>query len=140
MTKSKVFLLDSNVLIALATPEHSLNARAAAWFRKGHRFAICPITQGALVRFHLRAGVEATAESAKMLLQAIAALPQYQFWPDDASYLDMPTTGIIGHRQVIDAYLVLLAYKHGGSVATMDQALATVHPGTTLIAQLPSLS
>ena len=72
MTKSKVFLLDSNVLIALATPEHSLNSRAAAWFRKGHRFAICPITQGALVRFHLRAGVEATAESAKMLLQAIA--------------------------------------------------------------------
>ena len=29
MTKSKVYLLDSNVLIALATPEHSLNARAA---------------------------------------------------------------------------------------------------------------
>ena len=35
MTKSKVYLLDSNVLIALATPEHSLNARAAAWFLKG---------------------------------------------------------------------------------------------------------
>jgi predicted nucleic acid-binding protein len=64
MTKSKVYLLDSNVLIALATPEHSLNARAAAWFLKGHRFATCPITQGALFRFHLRAGVEATAESA----------------------------------------------------------------------------
>ena len=45
MTKSKVYLLDSNVLIALATPEHSLNARAAAWFLKGHRFATCPITQ-----------------------------------------------------------------------------------------------
>ncbi len=57
MTKSKVYLLDSNVLIALATPEHSLNARAAAWFLKGHRFATCPITQGALFRFHLRAGV-----------------------------------------------------------------------------------
>ena len=112
MTKSKVYLLDSNVLIALATPEHSLNARAAAWFLKGYRFATCPITQGALFRFHLRAGVDATAESAKLLLESISSLP----------------------RQVTDAYLVLLARKHGGSVATMDQALAAVHAGTTMLA------
>ncbi len=44
MTKSKAYLLDCNVLIALA----------------------------------------------------------HEFWLDDASYLDMPTTGIIGHRQVTD--------------------------------------
>ena len=37
MTRSKVYLLDSNVLIALATPEHSLNARAAA-LQVGPRF------------------------------------------------------------------------------------------------------
>jgi predicted nucleic acid-binding protein len=111
-----------------------LNARAAAWFRKGHRFATCPITQGALFRFHLRAGVEATAESAKLLLESISSLPRHEFWADDVSYLDMPTRGIVGHRQVTDAYLVLLARKHGGSVATMDQALAAVHAGTTLLA------
>jgi hypothetical protein len=35
MTKSKVYRLDSNVLIALATPEHSLTSRAAAWFLGG---------------------------------------------------------------------------------------------------------
>ncbi len=49
MTKHKVFLLDANVLIALATPDHALNTRAAAWFRKGYTFATCPITQGALI-------------------------------------------------------------------------------------------
>ena len=134
MRKGKLYLLDSNVLIALATPEHSLNSRAAAWFRKGHVFATCPITQGALVRFHLRAGVDATPESAKLLLKSISALPRHRFWPDDASYLDMPTKGIVGHRQVTDAYLVLLAAKHGGSLATMDEALAAIHAGTTLIA------
>ena len=133
MTKRKVHLLDSNVLIALATPEHSLNARAAAWFLKGHRFATCPITQGALFRFHLRAGVEATAESAKLLMQSISSLPRHQFWPDDVSYLDIPTTGITGHRQVTDAYLVLLAQKHGGTLATMDRAVAAVHKGITLL-------
>ncbi|HUQ95455.1 MAG TPA: PIN domain-containing protein [Bryobacteraceae bacterium] len=134
MTKSNVYLLDSNVLISLATPEHSLNARAAAWFRNGYRFATCPVTQGALFRFHLRAGVEATAESAKVLLASISSLPRHEFWPDDVSYLELPTTGISGHRQVTDAYLVLLARKHGGLVATMDRALAAVHAGTTLLA------
>lgn len=136
--KSKVYLLDSNVLIALATPEHSLNARAAAWFRQGYRFATCPITQGALVRFHLRVGAGATAESARLLLESISSLPRHGFWPDDLSYLDVPTRGIIGHHQVTDAYLVMLAHKHDGSLATMDQALAAVHPGATLIAPLPS--
>jgi len=134
MTKSKVYLLDSNVLIALATPEHSLNACAAEWFRKGHRFATCPITQGALVRFHLRAGFDATADSAKLLLESISALPRHEFWPDDASYLDLPTTGIVGYRQVTDAYLAMLARRHGGSLATLDRGLAAVHAGATLIA------
>jgi toxin-antitoxin system PIN domain toxin len=133
MTKSKVYLLDANVLIALATPEHSLNARAVAWFVKGHRFATCPITQGALLRFHLRAGVGATAESAKTLLKSISALPRHEFWPDDVSYLEMSTAGIVGHRQVTDAYLVLLAQKHRGFLATMDQALAAVHSGAAVL-------
>ncbi len=134
MTRSKVYLLDANVLIALATPEHSLNTRAAAWFRKGFKFATCPITQGALIRFHLRAGVEANIDSARLLLQSISALPRHEFWPDDVPYLDLPATGIVGPRQVTDAYLVLLARKHGGLLATMDNALAAVHTGTTLIA------
>lgn len=132
--KGKSYLLDCNVLIALATPEHSLNGRAAAWFRKGYRFATCPITQGALYRFHLRAGVDATAESARLLLESISALPRHEFWPDDVSYLDLPGAGIVGHKQVTDAYLVLLAQSHGGTLVTMDQALAAVHAGATLIA------
>jgi hypothetical protein len=133
MTKNKVYLLDSSVLIALATPEHSLNSRAAAWFRAGRRFATCPITQGALFRFHLRSGDEATAESAKLLLKAISALPRHEFWPDDVSYLDMPAKGIVGHRQVTDAYLATLARRNGGILATMDEGLAAVHPDVTLI-------
>ena len=136
MTKSRVYLLDANVLIALATPEHSLNARAAAWFRKGERFATCPITQGALVRFHLRAGVDARAESAKLLLEGIAALPRHEFWPADVSYLELPVTRIVGHRQVTDAYLAMLASRHEGVLATMDEGLAAVHDGVMLIDQI----
>ena len=110
-----------------------VNTRAAGWFRKGYRFATCPITQGALFRFHLRAGIDATAESAKLLLESISALPRHEFWPDDVSFLDLPAAGIVGHKQVTDAYLVLLARNRGGMLATMDQALAAVHAGAALI-------
>jgi len=130
---SRVYLLDANVLIALATPEHSLNARAAAWFREGHRFATCPITQGALVRFHLRVGADATWESAKMLLEGISALPRHEFWADDVSYLEMPVRQLVGHRQVTDAYLAMLASWHGGILATMDEGLAATREGVMLI-------
>ena len=133
MMKSSVYLLDANVLIALATPDHSLNARASAWFREGHRFATCPMTQGALVRFHLRVGVDATAESAKMLLEGISALSRHEFWADDVSYADLPARGIVGHRQVSDAYLVVLAQRHGGAVVTMDEALAATQDGVLLM-------
>jgi uncharacterized protein len=131
--KSKVYLLDSNVLIALATPEHSLNTRAAKWFQAGRMFATCPMTQGALFRFHMRVGVGATAESARQLLQTIGSLPRHEFWPDDLPYLEVETKGIVGHRQVTDAYLVALARAHGGALATLDEGLAAVHPGVEFV-------
>ena len=59
-----------NVLIALATPEQSERARGGV---VPQRASVCdiPITQCALLRFHLRAGVEAMAESAKLLIRLI---------------------------------------------------------------------
>ncbi|MDQ3528256.1 MAG: hypothetical protein M3424_10365, partial [Actinomycetota bacterium] len=51
-----VYLLDANVLIALVVTDHEHHARAAAWMSPGRRFAVCPVTQGALVRFLLRQG------------------------------------------------------------------------------------
>jgi hypothetical protein len=78
--------------------------------------------------------VEANAASAKLLLESISSPDRHEFWPDDVSLPGLPTTGIIVHRLVTDAYLVMLAGKHGGSVVTMDQALVAFHPGTTHLA------
>jgi len=127
MTTSNTFLLDANVLIALSTPDHSAHARARTWLNQGLRFATCPITQGALVRFYLRHGAHASVADAKQLLRQIASLPNHEFWPDDIGYLKIPEQGIVGYRQVTDAYLVALASAHQGLVATMDRALAAVH-------------
>ena len=128
-----VCLLDANLLIALATPDHSAHTRAVRWFRSTPRFATCPITQGALIRFHLRLAVEPSMAKAKQLLTRISALPSHEFWNDDLDYSHLPDKGIIGHNQVTDAYLVALAAAHGGLLATMDEALAAIHPHAFLV-------
>ena len=131
--KSEVYLLDANVLIALATPDHTLHEMAHAWFHPNLAFATCPITQGALLRFHLRWAAPPSIQAAKDVLRRIYTLPLHQFWPDDASYLHLPEAGVLGYRQVTDAYLVCLAAAHGGRLATLDKALATIHPAALLL-------
>lgn len=133
MTNPSESLLDANVLIALATPDHSAHQRARAWFRPDLPFATCPITQGALMRFYFRWAVRPSMSEAKRLLGRIVSQKTHVFWPDDLSYTDLPERGVLGHRQVTDAYLVALASAHGGALATMDEALAALHPGSCVL-------
>ena len=130
---SPVYLLDANVLIALATPDHTLHKRAAAWFENCVRFATCPITQGALIRFQMRLGERPSMANAKVILQRIQALPNHEFWFDEVSYADVPEKGVMGHRHVTDAYLVALAAAKGGLLATMDEGIAAIHKAVALI-------
>ena len=127
-------LLDANVLIALTDPEHISHTRATAWFQQsGRLFATCPITQGALIRFMLRASPGTTIQQAKHFLTQVISLKGHEFWPDSVSYLHLPETGVFGHKQVTDAYLVALARHNNGRLATFDRALATLHSPHTVI-------
>jgi toxin-antitoxin system PIN domain toxin len=130
---SPVYLLDCNVLIALATPDHSAHTRAMDWFSANVRFATCPITQGALLRFHLRFGNQATINSAIKILEYISESPKHEFWPDDFNYRYLPAKGILGHKQITDAYLAALAASRQSRLATLDEALAALHPAAFLI-------
>ena len=58
---------------------------------------------------------------------AMRAQPWHRFWPDSSPYDAGLLRGVIGHRQVTDAYLVGLAGHHGGRVATLDRGLAVLH-------------
>jgi len=49
-------LLDANVLIALTVAEHEHHDRASRWVAGIERFALCPVVEGALVRFLVRVG------------------------------------------------------------------------------------
>lgn len=119
-------LLDANVLIALVVDDHVHHHAAERWMADhDDRFATCSITEGSLIRLLIREGQ--TADTAKAIISAIAGDPRHEFWPDEISYGEVTLTGVIGHRQVTDAYLAQLARVHGGRLATFDQGLAKLH-------------
>jgi uncharacterized protein len=119
-------LLDANVLIALVVTEHVHHDAAAEWLSKsGAGFATCPITQGSLVRFLVRMGQSAAA--ARDVVSAVEGANGHEFWPDTVSFGDVEFGGVVGHRQVTDAYLVQLARIRKGQLVTLDGGLAHLH-------------
>jgi toxin-antitoxin system PIN domain toxin len=127
------FLLDGNVVVALLVDDHVHHAAAQRWFGTGRDFATTPITQGTLLRFLLRA--EVPAADALAVLEGLCARIDHEFWTDDVAYADVDLRGVIGHRQVTDAYLAALARAKDGLVVTFDEGLAALHPdAVTLLA------
>jgi uncharacterized protein len=126
------YLLDANVLIALTVAEHEHHERATTWAAQIGRFALCPVVEGALVRFLVRIGESPSV--ATQLLGAIHAMRGCEFWPDGLSYVDADLRHVRGHRQVTDAYLVSLAAKRrGAKLATLDEGLQQELPELTLL-------
>ena len=119
-------LLDANLLIALLVDDHVHHGAAETWFARGTwNFATCPITQGSLMRLLIREGQ--SAADARAVLNGTTANSRHEFWPDDVPYTDVSSHGIIGHRQVTDAYLAQLARARRSRLATFDQAMAKLH-------------
>jgi uncharacterized protein len=119
-------LLDANVLVALLVDDHVHHTAAENWFASMNgNFATCPITQGSLMRLLIREGQPAAA--ARAVLSQTTASPRHEFWPDDVPYTDVPVTGIVGQRQLTDAYLAQLARARGARLVTFDQAMAKLH-------------
>lgn len=129
----KPFLLDTNVLIALAWSNHVHHQEAITWFgRKAAKaFRTCPITQTGFVRISSNPSFSKTAVTtveALALFDQIAALPGHAFWPDDLSIADAmkPPIPVGSHRQISDAYLLALAAAHDGVLATFDRGIAII--------------
>jgi len=123
---SSTYLLDANALIALVIAEHEHHRRAATWTASVDRIALCPITEGALVRYLIRVGE--TPATASEVLQGLNRSKKVDFWPDALSYVDVQLGHVTGHRQVTDAYLASLAASGGGRLATFDEPLAATLP------------
>jgi toxin-antitoxin system PIN domain toxin len=129
----KPYLLDTNVLIALAWPNHVHHGETTDWFlrKAASGFRTCPITQTGFVRISSNPSFTANAvgpAEALALLERITRLPGHGFWPDDLpagdAFASKPFLGT--HRQVTDGYLLALAVAHDGVLATLDRGIAAL--------------
>lgn len=142
----KCCLLDTNLLIALLWPSHERHDLAVKWFSR-HRakgWATCPITQAGFVRIVSNPAFSRDAvqpREAVQVLSANTAAADHTFWPDDQPLTDAVAFAgarLLGHQQVTDAYLLGLALRRGGRLATLDERIsALTEPGsgsrTTLV-------
>ena len=123
-------LLDVNVLVALFNPDHIHHDAAHNWFAENrqHGWATCPLTELGLVRILSNPAYWPGAERCAAVsdrLRQFCASGHHQFWRDSLSLSDdtFNWSLIMGHRQMTDAYLLGLAAKRGGTLATFDRTI-----------------
>lgn len=133
------FLLDVNVLVAMAWPAHRSHEKVQDWLARHARegWASCPLTQTGFVRILSNPAFSPNAltpRDALTLLQANLGHPTHQFWADDISLIEaLKPLGqrLTGHQQMTDAYLLGLAIGMKGKLVTMDRAVRVLLPDKT---------
>lgn len=121
-----MYLLDVNVLIALAWDGHEHHTRVHAWFAQlaGESFATCNVTQSGFIRLslnpnvvHSQIGIADVIE----MLESFTKHPNHSFCEDGALQTELvPWQRATSHAQVTDTNLLLIAHRHGRKFVTLD--------------------
>src|SRR5438128_12659395 len=100
------YLLDANVLIALAWPGHAFHERVQRWFGRNSAagWATCPFTQAAFVQIVSKPAFSDRSPTPLEPMESLAVPlkpAQHQVWPDDLG-LNEAVAGYrsrrVGHR------------------------------------------
>jgi toxin-antitoxin system PIN domain toxin len=128
-----VRLLDVNILVALSWPAQQNHLVARNWFARvrSDGWATCSVTQGGLVRVLSTPalGTNLKPFAALKILEASLVDPHHCYWDDPTGFLSLVTPfaqTIRGHRQLTHAYLLSLAIRNGGKLATFDTGVLTL--------------
>ncbi len=125
----KVALLDVNVLVALFFPDHVHHELAHDWFaeHRRHGWATCPITENGFIRIACQQpSADGLLRVADVLahLRRFCASAGHRSWQDTVSLQDTALFAaqyMRGHGQITDVYLLGLATKKNGCLATFDR-------------------
>ncbi len=129
-----LYLLDVNVLLALAWPNHIHHRAAHSWFAKCRGWATCQTTQAGFVRISCQPAVTKRVVLIQEALQILAVSTNsanHHFWHQTTQLTSLPAEirqRVVGPRQVTDALLLDLAIRHKGALATFDQGVETLLP------------
>ena len=127
---SKPLLLDVNVLLALAWPNHQFHATALRRLALGDEWATCALTELAFIRLSSNPAAVSPASTpaqAAALLEEMLSDSRHCYIdallspsaPELLGPLDRP----LGHRQVNDAYLLAVAKARKMKFLTFDSRL-----------------
>jgi toxin-antitoxin system PIN domain toxin len=123
-------LLDVNMLLALFDPAHTRHQKARVWWgsQQNEGWASCPLTQNGFLRIISKRGYPRPLAlvDAMSALRAQIALSSHTFWPDDISIADPEVFDhgrILGPNQLADIYLLALAVRNDGRLATFDRTI-----------------
>ena len=126
---SNLLLLDVNVLIGLAWPNHQFHAVTVRTLAAStDRWATCALTQLGFIRLSSNPAVNPAAKSpseAASLLEAMTgdALHVYLEALPSPVHSRREFKKILGNKQVTDAYLLALARHYHATFVTFDQKL-----------------
>ena len=127
-------LLDVNLLVSLAWPNHVHHAASQRWFRaRGPEpWATTPVTESGFVRVSSNRSAIATAvppSEALALLSRIRGVPGHVFFADDVEAVlgdHVDPLRVVTHAMVTDAHLLAVARRHSARLATLDRGLAAL--------------
>ena len=118
-----MFLLDINILIALADPDHEHHTKAESFFLANHKlgWATCPLTENGFVRIIGNASYlkgPGSTDEACAILKQLCEYEGHSFWHDELSLRFIANLPISKH--LTDHYLLSLAVHRGGKLVTLD--------------------
>jgi toxin-antitoxin system PIN domain toxin len=128
---ARVSLLDVNVLVALFDPDHVHHDIAHDWFAD-HRddgWATCAVTENGFVRVVSNPSYRPDPPRPAAVLDQLRRFCEsgrHQFWADAVSLRETTRFNLAyarGHRQLTDIYLLGLATRMGGRLATFDRTV-----------------
>ena len=124
------FLLDVNVLVALFDASHVHHETAHDWFadHRSSGWATCPITENGFLRVLTHPAVAIETDRTTLLagLATFRASGHHEFWGDSVSFCDpslFDASAVLTHGQLTDVYLLGLAARKGGHLATFDRSI-----------------
>lgn len=128
------YLLDANTLIALCWSEHVHHKAAMAWFKSHAKqgWASCAFTQAAFVRVILQPAFSGESLQANEVIELLARTTSHPKHIYLAVDFDMRavqavcTGGLLGHRQITDAWLLATAVRHQARLVTFDKGVASL--------------
>lgn len=132
----KGFLLDVNALISLFWASHEHHGATQRWFAAASAkgWATCSLTQIGFVRIVCNPTFSKDAvrpAQALAVLEANLQHPRHQGWEDSWGAADLMrpfVDRLVGHRQITDAYLLGLALRQEGRLATLDSGIEALAP------------